>query len=185
VGDHPWRGILGEGLEDKLDLIAAEGTYRPRGEAEVDPDWQQVIPYLLMRDGQRLFLMQRTKAGSDSRLHDLYSLGIGGHLNPEDGGVLGGLLREFHEEMVADWDPEPRLIGLLKDDDALVGQVHLGVVFEADAAGRALTIRETDKLSGRFATLEEILPAYDQMETWSRFLFDFASEHQAGPFATS
>jgi predicted NUDIX family phosphoesterase len=99
--------------------------------------------------------------------------------------VLGGLLREFHEEMVADWDPEPRLIGLLKDDDALVGQVHLGVVFEADAAGRALTIRETDKLSGRFATLEEILPAYDQMETWSRFLFDFASEHQAGPFATS
>ena len=83
----------------------------------MDPEWQQVIPYLLMRDGERLFLMQRTKAGGDARLHDRYSLGIGGHLNPEDGGVLEGLRREFREEMVADWDPEPRLIGLLKDDD--------------------------------------------------------------------
>ncbi len=52
--------------------------------------------------------MQRSKAGGDTRLHDLYSLGIGGHLNPEDGGVLEGLRREFHEEMVADWDPEPQ-----------------------------------------------------------------------------
>ena len=33
-------------------------------------------PCLLMRDGERLFLMQRTKAGGDARLHDLYSLGI-------------------------------------------------------------------------------------------------------------
>ncbi len=118
-----------------LDLIAAEGDYRPRGDAEHDPDWKQVIPYLLMRDGERLFLMQRTGAGGDARLHDLWSLGIGGHLNPEDGDVLDGLRREFHEEMVADWDPQPRLIGVLNDDDVLVGQVHVGVVFEADAGG--------------------------------------------------
>jgi predicted NUDIX family phosphoesterase len=128
-----------------------------------------------MRDGERLFLMRRTKAGGDARLHDLYSLGIGGHLNPEDGGVLGGLRREFHEEMVADWEPEPRLIGLLNDDDVLVGQVHVGVVFEADARGRSLAVRETDKLSGRFAAPSEIAPVYGQMETWSRFLFDWAT----------
>ncbi len=138
IGDRPWKGILSEGIEDRLDLIAAEGEYRPRGEAEQDPDWQQVIPYLLMRDGERLFLMQRTRAGGDDRLHDLYSLGIGGHLNPQDGGVMNGLRREFHEEMVAAWEPEPRLLGLLNDDDVLVGQVHVGVVFEADAAGRPL-----------------------------------------------
>jgi predicted NUDIX family phosphoesterase len=181
IGDRPWKGILSEGIEGHLDLIAAEGEYRPRGEAEVDPAWQQVIPYLLMRDGERLFLMQRTQAGGDARLHDLYSLGIGGHLNPEDGGVLEGLRREFHEEMVAEWDPEPRLIGLLKDDDVLVGQVHVGVVFEADAAGRALSVRETDKLSGRFATPRECEPLYGQMETWSQLLYDHVTGRQVGP----
>jgi predicted NUDIX family phosphoesterase len=181
IGDQPWKGILSEGIEGHLDLIATEGEYRPRGEAEVDPSWQQVIPYLLMRDGERLFLMQRTQAGGDARLHDLYSLGIGGHLNPEDGGVLEGLRREFHEEMVAEWDPEPRLIGLLKDDDVLVGQVHVGVVFEADAAGRALSVRETDKLSGRFATPRECEPLYGQMETWSQLLYDHVTGRQVGP----
>lgn len=181
IGDRPWKGILSEGIEGHLDLISAEGEYRPRGEAEVDPGWQQVIPYLLMRDGERLFLMQRTQAGGDARLHDLYTLGIGGHLNPEDGGVLEGLRREFHEEMVAGWDPEPRLIGLLKDDDALVGQVHVGVVFEADAAGRALSVRETDKLSGRFATPRECAPVYERMETWSQLLYDHVTGRQVGP----
>jgi predicted NUDIX family phosphoesterase len=172
IGDRPWKGILSDGIDDRLALIAAEGEYRPRGEAEVDPEWQQVIPYLLMRDGERLFLMQRTKAGGDARLHDRYSLGIGGHLNPEDGGVLEGLRREFHEEMVAEWEPQPRLIGLLKDDDVLVGQVHLGVVFEADAAGRPLAIRETHKLSGRFVTPAEAASVYESMETWSQLLYD-------------
>jgi predicted NUDIX family phosphoesterase len=125
-----------------------------------------------MRDGERLFLMQRTAAGGDARLHDLWSLGIGGHLNPEDGGVLEGLRREFHEEMAADWDPEPSLLGLLNDDDVLVGQVHVGVVFEADAAGRPLSIRETDKLRGEFVLPQAVAPVYDRLETWSQFLYD-------------
>ena len=140
-----------------------------------------MIPYLLMRDCDRLFLMQRTSAGADERLHDLYSLGIGGHLNPEDGGVLEGLRREFHEEMVADWDPEPRLIGLLNDDDVLVGQVHLGVVFEADAGGRMLEVRETHKLRGRFVEPSEVEPVYERMETWSQLLYDHVTARHEKP----
>jgi predicted NUDIX family phosphoesterase len=185
IGERPWRGIRSDGIEHLLELIAEEGEYRPRAEAEVDPEWQQVIPYLLMRDGERLFLMKRTRAGGDARLHDLYSLGIGGHLNPQDGGVLGGLLREFHEEMVADWEPEPQLVGLLKDDDVLVGQVHVGVVFEADAGGRALDVRETHKLSGRFVDPAAVLPVYDRMETWSQFLYDYAVGRRMGPIGRS
>ncbi|MEA2025255.1 MAG: NUDIX domain-containing protein [Chloroflexota bacterium] len=181
IGERPWKGILSGDVDGYLDLIASEGEYRPRGEAEKDPDWKQIIPYLLMRDGERLFLMQRTRAGGDARLHDLYSLGIGGHLNPEDGGVLEGLRREFHEEMVADWEPQPQLIGLLNDDDVLVGQVHVGVVFEADAAGRSLAIRETDTLSGRFVDADEVSTVYERMETWSQFLYDHATGRQVGP----
>jgi len=181
IGERPWKGIRSAGAERMLQLIAQEGTYRPRAEAEQDAAWKQVIPYLLMRDGERLFLMQRTNAGADDRLHDLYSLGIGGHLNPQDGGVMQGLRREFHEEMVAAWEPEPRLLGLLNDDDVLVGQVHVGVVFEADAAGRSLSVRETDKLSGRFVAPDAIAAVYDRMETWSQLLYDHVTASSEVP----
>ncbi len=177
MGTRTWRGILEGDVSSQLELIENEGVYRPRGEAEHDTAWKQIIPYLLMRDGARLFLMQRTTGGGDSRLHELWSLGIGGHLNPEDGGVLGGLKREFHEEMVADWDPEPRLIGLLNDDDVTVGKVHLGVVFEADARGRALAIRETDKLRGEFVTPQGAGRVFDHMETWSQLLYDHVTDN--------
>ena len=92
--------------------------------------------------------MQRTTGGGDARLHGRYSIGVGGHLNPGDGGVLGGLRREWAEELVADFVPEFRLVGLLNDDTTEVGAVHLGAVYVADAAGRPVAIRETDKLSG-------------------------------------
>ena len=90
--------------------------------------------------------MQRTAAGADARLHHRYSIGVGGHLNPGDGGLLGGLRREWAEELVADFVPDFRLVGLLNDDTTPVGRVHLGVVYVADAAGRPVAIREVDNL---------------------------------------
>jgi predicted NUDIX family phosphoesterase len=184
LGDRTWHGILAEHLDGYLDRIASEGEYRARWEAERDPEWQQIIPYLLMRDGQLVFLMRRTRAGGDARLHDLFSIGIGGHLGPGDGSLMGGLAREFHEEMVADWDPEPRLVGLLKDDATPVGRVHLGVVFEADAGGRPLAVRETHKLRGRFVPVEDVLAVYEQLETWSQFVLDHATGRQVGPLTS-
>lgn len=170
-----WRGIRAADLDEMLDHLARAAEYRPRAEAEVDPGWKQVIPYLLVRDGERLFLMQRTAAGGDARLHDRWTLGIGGHLNPGDGGVLGGMRREFHEEMTADWEPRPEFLGVLNDDSTPVGQVHVGLVFAADAAGRALAVRETEKLRGSFVEPSEVRPVYDLLETWSQFLYDLMS----------
>ena len=118
---------------------------------EVDPSFKQVIPYLVLRDGPRWFLMQRTRAGADSRLHDRWSIGVGGHLNPGDGDLYGGLAREWREELIAGFEPDLRFVGLLNDDTTEVGRVHLGVVFVADAAGRPVVVRETDKLTGEFA----------------------------------
>jgi predicted NUDIX family phosphoesterase len=172
MGAGSWTGLRHEGVAAVLALIAAEGQLRPRAEAEVDPSWKQIIPYLLLRDGQRIFLMRRTSAGADARLHERWSIGVGGHLGPGDASVEAGLLREFEEELVADWRPAPRLLGLLNDDSTPVGQVHLGVVFEADAAGRAVAIRETDKLSGSFVEAEEVAAGYERLESWSQLLLE-------------
>jgi predicted NUDIX family phosphoesterase len=172
-GGLDWRGVRGVSLDPYLVAISRQATFRLRDEAEKDPSWKQVIPYLLLRDGERIFLMRRTRAGGDARLHDRYTIGIGGRVNPEDGGVPGGLKREWAEEIEADFEPEFEPIGVLNDDDNSVGGVHLGLVYSADADGRPVEIRERDKLEGSFSSLDEVAAVRDLMETWSVLLFDF------------
>ena len=171
-----WLGVRRDGVERALEAVAREGRLVLRSAAEEDPRLKQVIPYLILRDGDRWFLMRRTKAGGDARLHDLWSIGVGGHLNPGDGDVPGGLRREWAEELVADFVPEFTAVGLLNDDSTPVGAVHLGIVYVADAAGRAVSIRETEKLAGAFAATEEVAAVRDAMETWSRLAFDVLTE---------
>jgi len=176
-GGRAWLGIRSAGELDLADLIRGEGTYRPRPQMEADPAWKQVIPYPVLRDGDAWYLMRRTKAGSDARLHDRYSIGVGGHVNPADGGLDGDLTaalrREWHEELVVDFVPDFRFVGLLNDDTTPVGQVHLGLVYEGDAAGRPVAIRETDKLSGGFVASSDVAAISDRLETWSRIAFEW------------
>lgn len=172
VLEESWHGIREHGIEGIIAVLAAEAAPRPRAEAEDDPDWKQIIPYLLLRDRERIFLMRRTRAGGDARLHERWSIGVGGHMSPGDDGISGALQREFAEELMADWQPEPRLLGLLNDDTTPVGQVHLGVVYWADAAGREVAIRETHKLSGGFVEPSAVRAGYEHLETWSQLLFD-------------
>jgi predicted NUDIX family phosphoesterase len=171
-----WLGVRRSGVTETLETISREGRFMRRGDAEEDPDWKQVIPYLVLRDAGRWFLMRRTRAGGDARLHDLWSIGVGGHLNPGDEGVIGGLRREWAEELVAGFEPVFTPVGLLNDDTTPVGAVHLGVVYLADAGGRPVTIRETDKLSGAFADGDAVRAVRDAMETWSRLVFDALTE---------
>ncbi len=181
-----WYGIRTDGLETFVAALERAGRFEPRDAMERDPSHKQVIPYLVLRDRSRYFLMQRTAAGADARLHHRYSIGVGGHLNPGDGGLLGGLRREWDEELIADFVPDFRLVGLLNDDTTEVGAVHLGAVYLADAAGRPVAIRETDKLSGGFVEPGDVAAVIDRLETWSRLTFEFLAaddraRREAGP----
>lgn len=168
-----WHGLRTEGLDAFVVTVERDGRFEPRTEMEGDPSFKQIIPYLVLRDGSRYFLMQRTAEGGDPRLHGRYSIGVGGHINPGDGGVVGGLRREWGEELVAAFMPEFRLVALLNDDTTAVGSVHLGAVYVADADGRTVAIRETDKLMGGFAEPDEVGAVRERLETWSALVFDF------------
>jgi predicted NUDIX family phosphoesterase len=162
-------------LDALRSAVTEHGSYLDRDVAEADPSFKQVIPYVVVRDGGDVFIMQRTDAGGDARLHHKVSIGVGGHLNPVDGGedaLMAGLRREWNEELVADWEPEFELIGLLNDDSNPVGAVHLGVVFSVDAAGRSVDVRERDKLIGGFAGADALAASADRLETWSQLVAD-------------
>lgn len=167
-----WHGIRTADLARVLQVIAAEARPHPRAAAELDRSLKQVIPYLVLRDGPRIFLMQRTNAGGDARLHDRWTIGIGGHLDATDGDIEGGLRREWAEELVADGIPSWRAIGVLNDDTTDVGAVHLGIVYEADIAGRTVRVREVDKLRGSFVEVEAVRAVYERLESWSAIVFD-------------
>ena len=167
-----WYGLRADGIDDFLAVVEEHGRYEPRASMEVDPSFKQLIPYLVLRDGEQYFLMRRTKAGGDARLHDRWSIGVGGHVDPGDEGLAGGLRREWHEELVAAFEPTFTPYALLNDDTTEVGAVHLGVVVLADAGGRPVSVREIDKLSGAFAEPSEVAAGIDHLESWSRIVFD-------------
>ena len=174
MDDPGWHGIragLAPGTQGFEAIVARDGFFYPRAAAEIDRGLKQVIPYLVLRDGPRYFLMRRTKAGGDARLHDLWTIGVGGHLNPGDGDLAGGLRREWREEIEADFEPAFELVGLINDDTTDVGSVHVGAVYLADARGRAVAIRETHKLTGAFADPAQVATVVDRMETWSALAF--------------
>ncbi len=173
LGGAGWLGVRAGGVEALLATAARHGEFRRRSEVESDPSLKQLIPYLVLRDGPRYFLMRRTRAGGDARLHDLWSIGIGGHVNPADVDVAGGFRREWEEEIAAAFVPPFRPVGLLNDDTTDVGAVHLGIVCVAEADGRPVAIRETEKLAGTFAAPEDVRDVRDGLETWSRLVFDF------------
>ena len=185
VDEAGWYGLRTDGLDAFVAALERDGRYERRDRMERDPEFKQVIPYLVLRDGERYFLMRRTAAGGDARLHGRYSIGVGGHLNPGDRGLLGGLRREWDEELVADFVPAFRLVALLNDDTTEVGAVHIGAVYVADAAGRRVIIRETDKLSGAFVPPAEVEAVADGLETWSRLVFEFLVDPSAAASVSS
>jgi predicted NUDIX family phosphoesterase len=174
--DGAWHGFVTEDLDRYRSIIRERYVFKPRAEVEDDPSFQQIIPYVVFRHGERYFLTHRLRASSEKRLRKQYSLGIGGHINPGDlrsgDPILDGLKREWEEEVVYDGRFDAQLLGLLNDESAPVSKVHLGIVFLVDGDTPNIAIRETKKLGGELLTLDEMRRLYLQMESWSQIVYD-------------
>lgn len=174
--DGAWHGFVDQGLEQVQRILRGDSFFMPRSEVEDDPTYQQIIPYLVFRHRARYLLTHRLKASSEKRLRQLYSLGIGGHINPGDlehgDPIADGLKREWEEEVEYGGEFQATLLGLINDDSSPVSKVHLGVVFLVDGDSPDIQIRETDKLSGELLTLEQMRIFYLAMESWSQIVYD-------------
>ncbi|MDQ2960254.1 MAG: hypothetical protein M3R48_04295 [Candidatus Dormibacteraeota bacterium] len=176
--DGAWHGLVTTGLERVLRTIRAASEYRPRSLIEDDPAMQQIIPYCVVHHpGDDTYLLtRRLQRSSETRLHHRYSLGVGGHINPVDGmggdPVVGGVRREWAEEVICAEPATARLVAMLNDDTTPVSRVHLGLVFLVEPAGSATVVRETDKLEGECLQLEHMRRHYLSMESWSQLVFD-------------
>lgn len=160
-----------------------------RDEAEqVGCAYLQVIPYIVVQSSDdSVFCYTRLSGGSEKRLADKSSIGIGGHINPIDQFMSGGLgitaiiangaLRECAEELDIDLEAVPNLgLGLgsswphditnhlIYDDSNEVGKVHIGVPMHLRCD--QVEIREKGKLEGKFISIDEFTDM-ENLETWS------------------
>lgn len=177
---QPWRGIKTEGVEGFEKLVRENGSFRRRGDMETNALWKQVIPYMVFQHQDKYFLMQRTDIGGEARLYNLYSLGIGGHINEQDLAgetIMDWARREFEEEVDYSGQFTAIPVGLLNDDTNDVGKVHLGYVFLLKGDSDRIQIRDEHQ-SGKLMSLYEMRFLTPQMENWSSIIWDHLAKDQ-------
>lgn len=187
-GFHPFRDAAHRAAVEET--VRSAGFFVERDHAERNPDLKQIIPYTLVTTEGRVLLMRRLSQGGETRLHGKLSVGVGGHINPEDSDapqaetptpsdpIGAGTRREIEEELEVRGSYDIQALGFLNDDSNPVGAVHLGWVQFADVKG-TVAIREKDVLEGTLATPDELsrrLTAGDNFETWSSLLIERLDE---------
>ena len=159
----------------------------PRSRAEADPAYKQLIPYVIMTHGGKYLSYIRGKRAGETRLVGRRSIGIGGHINPDDHEMplfdmdfgdtyFTAVKREVAEEVSVEADYEERVIALLNDDSTEVGRVHLGIVHHWTLESPKVTRREQVITQMAFMSPAELQAARDSLETWSRLCLDHLDE---------
>lgn len=152
-------------------------SYRPRSAVETDPEFKQLIPYVVLRCGGELFHYTRGAAGTESRLRALRSVGLGGHISRSDGDgaadpYRAGMLRELNEEVEVQGPWTERPFGFIYDGRTPVGQVHIGIVHLVELEEPLVWPREAAIDEAGFAPVRDLLRRRDEFETWSQFVLE-------------
>lgn len=164
-----------------LERIRDKGFFVERRHAEQDSTLKQIIPYCIITSPDGVLLLRRRKAQAEARLHNLMSIGVGGHVNPEDADsdVLdAGLARELDEELHIAPGWKSHAVGVINDESTDVGSVHFGIVYRIESESTDITVREDDKMHGEFVSREDLMRIHveqaDRFESWSALILDQA-----------
>jgi predicted NUDIX family phosphoesterase len=176
----PSVGLYGGAID--RDRLLAECKAMRRRDAEEDKSVIQLVSVFVVRFLDRILTYKRTKRLPESRLHGYYSIGFGGHLNPDDLKPLLNifdpdlaaplLLRELGEELRLNGEtPRLRYRGLLYDDTRDVSKQHVGITYDVFLPSEKFEIGERGFLmDAKFETLEQISARKNEFENWSWIL---------------
>lgn len=167
-----------------LQKIFVQGIphFLPRSQAEKDPAYKQLIPYVIISYNGRYLTYVRGRRAGEARLVGLRSIGIGGHVNPADDmplfndnfyeAYLTAVEREVAEEVSVEADHTGSVVALLNDDSNDVGSVHLGLVHLWLLDAPNVSKKEQMITQMTFMTHAELQQVRDNMETWSQLCLD-------------
>jgi predicted NUDIX family phosphoesterase len=160
-------------------LVPGKARYMVRAEAEEDPEYKQIIPYVIFQCGDEVFCYTRGTSQGEARLHRKRSIGVGGHVEETDAdgeatleAYERALRRELDEEVAVGSDGTMSRLGLINDDATPVGRVHLGVVHVYDLERPEVAPRESGLADAGFVRLGELDGLGDGFESWSVICLD-------------
>ena len=152
----------------KGDVLKLEkkGLYKIRKEMEKDENFQQIIPYIAIKKGNKILTYKRSKKGGEGRLFDRYSVGVGGHIDAPDN-LIESAIREVKEEIdIEIKESDLDFIGLINITETEVDRVHLGVAIVVEINDNLdFNKGEVDKIVNRsFDTKDELEDKIEKFE---------------------
>jgi len=157
--------------EDKIfKTIKKQARFLERSELEDDESYQQLIPQIVLKVGKKIFIHKIAQKGSESRLHDLFPIFLGGHVDEGDLSIEEAADREFNEEI----EYKGKIIkkefqGLVKLHDNEVDRVHTGLVWIYEGDGLLWKHRKDECLvDGKFVLIRDLDKYKEKMTYWSR-----------------
>jgi predicted NUDIX family phosphoesterase len=155
---------------------SANVVYRNRSEAEQDRRYKQLIPYALILCHDKILRYRRGKGGQETRLHGLFSVGVGGHISEEDNGLFSGSQLGYHDAMRRELMEEVAInaakdaaVAVINDDSTDVGYVHFGVVHIVYVPDESVAGSRSGILAPEFVPVSEAAKDPSAYESWSRF----------------
>ena len=167
-------------VEKYLPVVTSSSRlkYLNRTEAENDRSHKQLIPYVLLICDGKLLRYRRGRGGQETRLHGLFSVGIGGHISEEDHGLFSknlgyedSMRRELLEEIAVD-EIEEAAVAVINDDSTEVGYVHFGVVHVAHVRDESVAGKRSGIVGPEFIPIREAVRDLSGYESWSRLCLE-------------
>ncbi len=157
-----------------------------KGFAEKDTNYKQPIAYCAVVNSttQSVFVYERAPAKADyqeDRLRGLLSLGIGGHIDYEDGNnqdiIQTSMLREIEEEVnFGGIGFTPRLRGYINIEHG-VHAVHFGIFYIIETGSENVKLNGKEGHKQRFVSISELEDIANQFEEWSQVVLPDIKEY--------
>ncbi|WP_133965148.1 NUDIX domain-containing protein [Eubacterium limosum] len=173
-------------------IIELYGEYMLRYLAENDENMKQIIPYVVLKSGDKYMFTKRL--AGDPRLTGKYTIGMGGHINygdletvkKNDGyqyinpseTIHKCIMRELAEETTVEESDNIQKLMLSLIDSFIdlsepVSRVHACILYVCEVPDTDVGIREVEKLEAKWLSLEEVTDEiYNSLEGWSKIAYN-------------
>jgi len=154
-------------------------NFKYRNQAEEDPSFKQIIPYVIIEFDGKILHYTRGKRSGEKRLVSKESIGIGGHVCDDDDSLFHNksthmweiyktaVAREVFEEINIDSNYQEKIIAVINDDSNSVGEVHFGIVHLWRLETPSVTKREQQITQLDFLDSKDLLKRINSLESWS------------------
>ncbi|SKC92130.1 hypothetical protein [Maledivibacter halophilus] len=170
-------GLIVNAKDLIFNKVLENHCFLDRDVAEYSYDYRQIIPYIIVKKDDSFLMLKRLNKQTEKRLHGKYSLGVGGHINPDQSGkyeniIMSGLFKELNEEISIIEPFKLTFSGIINNQTSEVGKVHIGFLYILETSSLDYEVLEKEKMTGEWIHKKNLRDYYKFLEGWSQIVYD-------------